>query len=57
MGEVFDMTEMTRPTGQAGTLESCDCRVILEVTDDETIAIEVEGPMKNVFGDAVQEVV
>ena len=51
------MTELTRSTGQAGTLESCDCRVILEVTDDETITIEVEGPMKNVFGDAVKEVV
>lgn len=51
------MSEKTRPTGQAGTLESCDCRVILEITDNDTILVEVEGPMKDVFGDAIKSVV
>jgi citrate lyase subunit gamma (acyl carrier protein) len=50
------MVEKTPPTGQAGTLESCDCRIILEITDCNTISIEVEGPMKDVFGAAVTEV-
>lgn len=56
MREGFDMAKKTGPTGQAGTLESCDCRVILEITDNSIISIEVEGPMKDVFGDAVKDV-
>ena len=43
-------------TGQAGTLESCDARVIVELTDGSELLISVEGPMKEVFGDAVSRV-
>ena len=43
-------------TGQAGTLESCDARVIVELTNTEELSISVEGPMKDVFGEAVSNV-
>ncbi len=43
-------------TGQAGTLESCDARVIVELTDSDELTISVEGPMKEVFGPAVSKV-
>ena len=49
------MAEKTR-TGQAGTLESCDARVIVELTDGNELSISVEGPMKEVFGEAVSKV-
>lgn len=40
-------------TGQAGTLESCDARVTVELVDGNDRSVTVEGPMKDVFGDAV----
>jgi citrate lyase subunit gamma (acyl carrier protein) len=39
--------------GEAGTLESCDARVAVELTEGAGRAIEVEGAMKDVFGPAL----
>lgn len=39
--------------GQAGTLESCDARVTVELIEGTERSVTVEGPMKDVFGDAV----
>lgn len=50
------MVDEANPVGQAGTLESCDCRVIVELTPNDQTAIEVEGPMKDVFCDAITNV-
>ena len=50
------MVSEQKAVGQAGTLESCDCRVTLEITGDTTLSIEVEGPMKDVFGNAIMAV-
>ncbi len=49
------MKETSRK-GQAGTLESCDARVTIELRNDGDCTIEVEGPMKEVFGAAVKAV-
>jgi len=50
------MTKDGNSTGQAGTLESCDCRVIIEINSGDKLNIEVEGPMKEVFGEAIKKV-
>lgn len=50
------MTERTAGIGQAGTLESCDARVTVELLAEAGVTVEVEGPMKAVFGDAVRAV-
>jgi len=42
-------------TGQAGTLESCDARVVVELIDGDQVTIDVEGSMKEVFGPAVAQ--
>ena len=44
-------------TGQAGTLESCDARVIIELTGEGGRRIDVDGPMKEVFGPDIRRVV
>jgi len=43
--------------GQAGSLESCDVRIIVELRQDTERQISIEGPMKDIYHSAIERTI